>query len=57
MKQTENSEKRPHIKAAAGDANVVSTVRGGSRFCNFDGRQQLAEGAPLSRMPLCGLYR
>jgi hypothetical protein len=45
-------KKRPHIKAAARDAIGVSTVRGGRRSCNFGGRQQLAEGAPVSGMPL-----
>jgi hypothetical protein len=36
------------------DATGVSPVRSRRRFCNFAGRQQLAEGAPVSRMPLCG---
>ncbi len=54
--QIENSEKRPHIKAASRDASVVSIVRGGRMFCNFAGRQQLVEGAPVSRMPFCGLH-
>ena len=49
MKET---SKRPHIKAAARDATGVSTVRGGRRFCAFAGCQQLAEGAPVSGMPL-----
>ncbi len=45
----------PQNKAAAGDANAVSTGRGGRRFYIFAGRQQLAEGAPLSRKPFCVL--
>jgi hypothetical protein len=44
--------KGPHIKAAARDATGVSTVHGGRRFCNFAGRQQLFEGAPVSGMPI-----
>ena len=40
----ENSERRPHIKAAARDATVVSIVRGACMSCNFPGRQQLVEG-------------
>ncbi len=44
----------PHIKAAARDAIAVSIGRGGRTFCNFVGRQQLVEGAPVSRVPMCG---
>jgi hypothetical protein len=51
-RQIGDSEKQPHIKTAARAAAGVSTVRGGRRFCNFDGRQQLAEGAPVSGMPI-----
>jgi hypothetical protein len=39
------------------DATGVSIVRGGRRFCNFAGRQQLAEGAPVSGLPICGRSR
>jgi hypothetical protein len=42
---------RAHNKAAARDATGVSIARGGRRFCNFAGRQQLAYGAPVSGMP------
>ena len=52
--QIEKRAKRPHIKAAARDATGVSTVRGGRRSCDFAVRQQLVEGAPVSRMPFCG---
>ncbi len=41
-------------KAAARDATAVSTVHGRRRSCNFVGRQKLVEGAPVSRMPICG---
>ena len=44
----------PRNQAAARDATAVSTVRGGRRFCNFAGSQQLVEGAPVSRKTLCG---
>jgi len=44
----------PQNKAAARDATIVSIVRSGRTFCNFAGRQQLAQGAPVSRMPFCG---
>ena len=47
--------KRPQNKAAARDATAVSIVRSGRKFCNFVGHQQLAEWAPVSRMPLGGL--
>ncbi len=40
-----------HIKAAARDATAVSTVCDRRMFCNFAGRQQLVEWAPVSRMP------
>ncbi len=46
--------RRPHIKAAARDATAVSIVRDRRRFSNFDGRQQLVEGAPVSRESFCG---
>ncbi len=46
--------KGPHIKAAARDAIGVSIIRGGRKLCNFDGRQRLVEGAPVSRMPFGG---
>jgi hypothetical protein len=49
-----SEDRRPHIKAAARDANVVSTVCSGRRFCRFAGCQQLAEWAPVNGMPLCG---
>jgi hypothetical protein len=39
------------------DATAVSIVRGGRRFVSFFGRQQLAHGAPLMRMPICGLVK
>ncbi len=45
----------PQNKAAARDAIGVSIVRGGRRFCNFAGRKQLVERAPVSRMPICGV--
>jgi hypothetical protein len=48
-------EPTPQNKAAARDAIGVSTVRGGRRFGAFAGRQQLAERAPVSSMPFCGL--
>jgi hypothetical protein len=47
-------KRRAQNKAAARDATGVSTVRGGRRFCNFVGHQQLAYGAPVSGMPFCG---
>ncbi len=40
--------------AVAGDANVVSTVRGERRSYNFAERQQMVERTPVSRMPFCG---
>ena len=40
-----------------GAARGCVVVRGGRRFCNFVGRQQLVERAPVSRMPLCGLRK
>ncbi len=49
-----NSEKRPHIKAAARGATVVSIVRGWRRFRNSAGRQQVVDWAPVSRKPICG---
>jgi hypothetical protein len=54
-KPRRNSEmnERAYIKAAARDATSVSTVRSGRRFFDFAERQQLAEGAPVSGMPLC----
>jgi hypothetical protein len=52
--QMKKRTQRPHIKAAARDAAGVSIVRGGRRFRGFVGRQQLAEGAPVSGMPFCG---
>ncbi len=49
------ARKEPQNKAHAGDAAVVSIVRGGRRVGSFAESQQLAEGAPLMRMPFCGL--
>ena len=40
-------------KAHSGDATAVSIIRDGRRLGGFAERQQLAEGAPLMRMPLC----
>ncbi len=39
----ERTYKRPHIKAAARDANVVTTVYERRRFCSLAGCQQLVE--------------
>jgi len=55
LRRNPEMKERPHIKAAARDATAVSIGRGGRRFCNFVGRQQLVEGAPVSRMPLCAM--
>ncbi len=52
---TGKQDKEPQNKAAARVAAAVSIVRGGRISCNFAGRQQLAEGAPVSSMPFCGL--
>jgi hypothetical protein len=52
---TGGQDEEPQNKAAARDATAVSIVRDGRRFCNSAGRQQLAEWAPVSRMPICGM--
>lgn len=45
-------EEEPQNKAHSRDATAVSIVRGGRRVGSFAESQQLAEGAPLMRMPL-----
>jgi hypothetical protein len=42
----------PQNKAATRDATVVSIFPSGRMFCNFVGRQQEVEWAPVSSMPL-----
>ena len=49
--------KKAQNKAHAGDATGVSIVRSGRRSGSFGERQQLAEGAPLMRMPLAARGR
>lgn len=44
----------PHIKTHAGDAAEVSIGRGDRTVGSFADRQQLAERAPLMRVPICG---
>ncbi len=45
--------KRPHIKAAARDANVVSTVRGRRRFVTSSGVNSWPTGAREPRAVMC----
>ncbi len=48
---TGEQEEEPQNKANAGDATVLSVVRGGRKAGSFAERQQMAEGAPLIRNP------
>jgi hypothetical protein len=52
MRGPQNKSRR--TKRMQRDATAVSIVLVGRRFGNFAKRQQLAHGAPLMRMPLCG---
>lgn len=47
-------DEEPQNKANSRDAIGVSIVHGGRMVGSFVGRQQLAEWAPLIRMPFCG---
>ena len=47
-------ERRAAEQAHSRDATVVSVVRSGRKVSSFAECQQLAEGAPLMRMPFCG---
>jgi len=47
--------KRPHINTNSGDATAPSVGYGERTVDSFAWHQQLVEGAPLIRMPICGL--
>lgn len=44
---------REHNKRLHGTPQPYLSSIAGVGFCNFAGRQQLPEGAPVSRIPIC----
>jgi len=50
-----HKRKSRRTKRMQRNAKAVSVVRIGCRIRSFAERQQLAEGAPLMRMPLCAV--
>ena len=53
-RQRRERRKRAAEQTVARDAAALSILHGSRAFCNFDGRPQRVEWAPVNRRPSCG---